>query len=324
MNQITYASWIFEVRMSSDQGDYIGQWKKRLFSSAKDDVVSVKKTYEELANDHSYTFSVTSFDLGTPLNFTFKAWTVWGKLMWAWLFYPAKRAPFSDVYNGIDISWDGRWCNTLLWWFYIHEFVLWPGNTVEKAAIDFVQYCEGGSAWLYWSLRYNSSIAHSCTTTSCSKVKELVLGKKERTEEETQQHIFAFINEIKEKYPLFYNACIKKDIEDKNKEGITLIGDNRINYFDSQWCDIKYRKDIAFINKIFTHLWGPYWEVPEENNSSSTELFEVITWVIKKIDNKRKSLDAQWKLTERIDFVLSGIAIVFEIVKLWIEIEGSK
>lgn len=161
----------FRIMTKSDSGDYIGQNKSWDFSNANNSKISIQNASDSLATFRTEDFAVSYMTFG----FASES----GKSLAPGLYYPAKRLPFRDAYNGIDISGDGRGCNTILGAFYVHEYALNNG-TLEKAAIDFVQICEPNSTdlynntrpKLYGSLRYNSDIPDSCDVQGCTTAKK--------------------------------------------------------------------------------------------------------------------------------------------------------
>ncbi|MFH0853874.1 MAG: fibronectin type III domain-containing protein, partial [bacterium] len=160
----------FRIMTQSDSGDYIGQNKSWDFSNANNSKISIQSASDSLATFKTEDFAVSYMTFG----FASES----GKKLTTGFYLPAKRLPFRGAYNGIDISGDGRGCNTILGAFYVHEYVMNNG-ALEKAAIDFVQTCEPNSTdvyntkpKLYGSLRYNSSILDSCDAQGCAAAKE--------------------------------------------------------------------------------------------------------------------------------------------------------
>ena len=74
--------------------------------------------------------------------------------------YPSgQRWPFqSPKRPGLDVSGDGRGCNTLTGRFTVHEASFDSGGNVEALAIDAEQHCEGFPAALRTRIRINSSV----------------------------------------------------------------------------------------------------------------------------------------------------------------------
>jgi len=71
----------------------------------------------------------------------------------------AQRTAFrSPTRPGVDVSGDGRGCNTDTGRFLVSDFALNPDGTIARLAIDFEQHCEGAPAALYGSFRYNSAV----------------------------------------------------------------------------------------------------------------------------------------------------------------------
>jgi len=121
----------------SDSGDYIGQNKSWDFSSNNNAKVSVTG-----ASNSTVVFRAEDFDI-SYMTFEFGSET--GKTIVPGLYTPAKRYPFRGSFNGIDISGDGRGCNTILGAF---------------------------KAKLYGSIRYGSDIPDSCNDQGCAVAKE--------------------------------------------------------------------------------------------------------------------------------------------------------
>ncbi|MDP2708512.1 MAG: CARDB domain-containing protein, partial [bacterium] len=160
----------FRIMTQSDSGDYIGQNKSWDFSSSNSSKITVSQATASVAvfNIQDFNISNMSFEFGSEA----------GKILSPGLYTPAKRFPFRDSFNGINISGDGRGCNTILGAFYVHEYAVSNG-TLQKAAIDFVQICEPKSSdinaavpKLYGSLRYNSGISDSCDSQGCAAAKK--------------------------------------------------------------------------------------------------------------------------------------------------------
>lgn len=156
----------FRIMTKSDSGDYIGQNKSWDFSDSNNSKVTVVS-----ANDSAVSFGSDSFGVS---NLTFDFASIPGKTLSKGLHTPAKRLSFRDAFDGMDVSGDGRGCNTILGAFYVHEYVMSTG-TLQKAAIDFVQICEprsndinSGSPRLVGSIRYNSTVPDSCNSQGCA------------------------------------------------------------------------------------------------------------------------------------------------------------
>jgi hypothetical protein len=73
--------------------------------------------------------------------------------------YPnAERWPFQTYLRpGLDVSGDGRGCNTLTGEFVI-KALTWIGPTLSLLDVAFEQHCEGGSAAVRGCLHYDSGL----------------------------------------------------------------------------------------------------------------------------------------------------------------------
>jgi urease beta subunit len=69
------------------------------------------------------------------------------------------RYPFNASRAGLDVSGDGRGCDTSTGRFVVSDFAVDNATgKVKSLAIDFEQHCEGASPALFGSFRYNSEI----------------------------------------------------------------------------------------------------------------------------------------------------------------------
>lgn len=322
----SYAADSFDIKMQSDAGEYIGQGKFWSFSSRNDDTIKSSKMYN-MVEDQWYGLEVSSFSLGTPLRFTFegKEW-----LLQVGNHYPAKRFPFNEKYNGIDVSGDGRGCNTILWWFYVHEIAFSNGK-ISKAAIDFVQYCEENTAkGLYGSIRFNSTLANTCSTNSCSKVKELIEGGEKWNENQQNKKINndelqAFFEEAYEtlntntlpkKFPRLFKQC--------NAFWWQALGIDTTSktYFNHQACGKKYIFTLKgadrYVQKIF-----PLNKTNTDDSITKDDSKMVIAFMDKLIhwvDLTIANLKQQKKYTESKEIYRGSISIAFEIIKLYVQV----
>ncbi|MGC2248158.1 MAG: Calx-beta domain-containing protein [Terriglobales bacterium] len=134
--------------MNSQPGDYVGGGVTQTFTTA-DGTFSVQNSKSTVA----VSFNGSQFwdlNFGSPENKNFKK----GQ------YVNAQRSEFRGPLNaGIDVSGDGRGCNTDTGQFLVSDFALAPDGTVARLAIDFEQHCEGAAPALYGSLRYNSKVS---------------------------------------------------------------------------------------------------------------------------------------------------------------------
>jgi len=83
-----------------------------------------------------------------------------GNLLTPGVYEGATRWPFeSPTKPGLDVSGDGRGCNTLTGRFVVLEAQYGPSHDVQRLAIDFEQHCEGSPPALYGSVRYQSAVS---------------------------------------------------------------------------------------------------------------------------------------------------------------------
>jgi len=137
--------------LNSQPGDYIGGGLQQTFTTANGtfSVSNGPSTVNVAFNsaDHSQWWYL---NFGSPKTIKF----VRGQ------YVSAQRTPFrGPTRPGIDVSGDGRGCNTDTGQFLVSDFALAADGTVARFAVDFEQHCEGGPAALYGSVRYNSAVS---------------------------------------------------------------------------------------------------------------------------------------------------------------------
>ena len=137
--------------LNSQPGDYIGGGIKQTFTPA-DGTFSVSNATNSVnVAFHTPNYSQWWYlNFGSPKTMKFTRGQYVG----------AQRTPFrGPTRPGVDVSGDGRGCNTDSGQFLVSDFALATDGTVARLAIDFEQHCEGGSAALYGSVRYNSAVS---------------------------------------------------------------------------------------------------------------------------------------------------------------------
>lgn len=135
----------FWIYFSSEPGDWIGQGK--VWDMGVDDGVFRATRYSDNAVN-------VNFDNESWWNLTFAA--PGGVPLAPGAYEGAARWPFQGPGQpGLDISGDGRGCNTLTGRFVVHEAVYGADNGIDSFAADFEQHCEGGAAALFGTVRYN-------------------------------------------------------------------------------------------------------------------------------------------------------------------------
>lgn len=132
------------VQMRSDAGDYIGggaSFRLDPFQGSFYNTVNFRGGLSVFYQGNDF----YTLDFGPPLGTPFTAGA----------YENAQRFAFADPGRpGLDISGAGRGCNTVTGRFDVLDFQA-VGDTVQRAAIDFEQHCEGASAALRGELRIN-------------------------------------------------------------------------------------------------------------------------------------------------------------------------
>ncbi len=304
----------------SEYGDYIWQWKNTTFDTNDWAKITVSN-----ADANTVRFQLSSFSISW-MNAEFSSEN-WKTLLQGWKFYPAKRNAFRDGYNWIDISWDGRGCNTILWGFYVHEYIL-DGSTLKSAAIDFVQYCEWSTdKWLYWSLRYNSNIASSCSNWVCKWVRTLLapntsnkttanttstkatsstLHKSDvemkKKIQKLQDESIDLMDKLSDEFPLFFEKC---DIQ--NFLNGSSIDENSCEN-EYKWILQKVKKSI-FTKEIKISKLGKW-------KSGTNRINAMLKWYDSVIISLRKDRLKSKKLTPSQNIQSSSEIIYFEMTRL--------
>jgi len=133
--------------MSSEAGDYIGGGRQQIFDAQAGD-----RVVGSLSSDGAALgVSVSGGTYGASYNMTFVAPD--GPLR-PGVYVGAQRAPFREAGRpGIDVSGDGRGCNTISGSFEVRELVTAADGSVQRAWILYEQHCEGGTAALFGEVR---------------------------------------------------------------------------------------------------------------------------------------------------------------------------
>jgi hypothetical protein len=132
--------------MTSEAGDYIGQGQT-YFYGATDGTFAASKNFD---NGVSVSFDNAShnwsLDFAAPQSVLLAPGTYLG----------ATRFPFqSPTEPGLDVSGDGRGCNTLTGSFVIRLVSYGSGTTINAFWATFEQHCEGVVPALRGEIRYN-------------------------------------------------------------------------------------------------------------------------------------------------------------------------
>lgn len=94
----------------------------------------------------------------------------------------ALRAPFQGSRPGLDVSGDGRGCNTLSGRFVVHEISFGAGGEVSSIAVDFEQHCEDGVAKLFGKLRFNSSYPYNSRVLAAGRSPTFIWWRRDEPE----------------------------------------------------------------------------------------------------------------------------------------------
>jgi hypothetical protein len=137
------------LTLNSQPGDYIGQGITQTFTPA-DGTFSISNSSATVSISFNNSTQFWYLDFGSPTTVKFGSGEYDG----------AQRTAFrSPTRPGIDVSGDGRGCNTDTGRFLVSDFALNTDGTIARLAIDFEQHCEAAPPALYGSFRYNSSVA---------------------------------------------------------------------------------------------------------------------------------------------------------------------
>lgn len=133
------------VVMLSDSGDYIGGGVPRWYHPGNAQIsVSGSTGY--------LTVGVSGGNLGDYFHMDFAAPS--GQALAPGTYVGAQRAPFAEAGRpGIDISGDGRGCNTIEGLFEVKAFEVSAAGELQRLHIVYEQHCEGGESALFGEVR---------------------------------------------------------------------------------------------------------------------------------------------------------------------------
>jgi hypothetical protein len=125
--------------MSGDAGDYITQGLSYSYSAAAGDTLNATGGPAVFhLNINGANGDWWSLDLAAPT----------GQTLQPGVYDGATRYPFNGSGPGLDVSGNGRGCNTLTGSFTIQSYQPGTSGTVEEMQASFEQHCEGGPAAL--------------------------------------------------------------------------------------------------------------------------------------------------------------------------------
>ncbi len=124
------------LTMVSDAGDYIGGGETYAHGTSAGDLFA---TYD--AEDDAVSIRIETADGGWwSLDFA----AAQGETLAVGTYDDATRYPFQDPDSpGLDVSGNGRGCNTLTGSFTVTEITFDAGGAIASFAADFEQHCEG-------------------------------------------------------------------------------------------------------------------------------------------------------------------------------------
>ena len=138
------------LSLDSQPGDYIGQGMSQTFTPADGTFVAQK-----LANGVEVTFHTADYSSNWTLFFGPAS----GLTLARNEYEAAQRFAFhSPTKPGMDVSGDGRGCNTISGRFLVSYVAFTSTGGIQSLAIDFEQHCEGAAPALFGSVRYNSNV----------------------------------------------------------------------------------------------------------------------------------------------------------------------
>ncbi len=130
--------------MKSDAGDYIGAGGSYTYTPT-DSTIGV-------AGSRTYVGGGIDGANGDWWYFSFDAPS--GDILAPGTYDKATRYPFNGTGAGLDISGNGRGCNTLTGKFTVTHARFYPNGGVRSFAVDFEQHCEGATPALRGTLEY--------------------------------------------------------------------------------------------------------------------------------------------------------------------------
>jgi hypothetical protein len=132
------------LSMTSSAGDYIGQGQTYAYTPANATIGAAGGRTEITGGVNANDGSWWSVDFVAPS----------GDILSAGTTYNATRAGFSGSGAGMDISGDGRGCNTITGTFKVNAISVAIDGTLRYVSISFTQHCEGAAPALTGTFDY--------------------------------------------------------------------------------------------------------------------------------------------------------------------------
>jgi Tol biopolymer transport system component len=135
-----------QLTMTSDPGDFIGQGQGWSYTPAT-------ATFLIDGDRSGITFRLTGAN-GDDWSGSFKPTA--GDIIVPGTYPNATRYSFSGAGAGLDVSGNGRGCNTLQGSFTVNSVKFARDGSAEQVALAFEQHCEGGAAALHGTFLYRA------------------------------------------------------------------------------------------------------------------------------------------------------------------------
>ncbi|HEY9403931.1 MAG TPA: carboxypeptidase regulatory-like domain-containing protein [Pyrinomonadaceae bacterium] len=151
------AAPVTRLSMQGEPGDYIGGTTQHLYTP---DHGTFGATAQDRSGDGIPDYVQVSFSGPNHWWYTeFHTYRVPNQNLVVGYYENAQRAPFADAnHPGLNISGDGRGCNTLTGNFTVHDVAIdssGSSHTVRRFTASFEQHCEGGGPALLGTVYYN-------------------------------------------------------------------------------------------------------------------------------------------------------------------------
>ena len=134
---------ITSYRYTSEPGDYIGDGEQNYYTAAVSSI-SIKGTSADLTVVIERGGETWDMQLAAPK----------GERLHPGRYYDAERAPFRTGVAGLDVSGDGRGCNSSTGTLTIDRITFNAAGQVATLNASFVQQCEGAAPALRGKIRY--------------------------------------------------------------------------------------------------------------------------------------------------------------------------
>ncbi|WP_405018216.1 hypothetical protein OHV05_15640 [Kitasatospora sp. NBC_00070] len=140
------------LSFNGDPGDYISQGQQHDYSTSAKDRLTVYSNEDRSAvsvSVNGYQGNWWSLDLAAPT----------GEQLHTGTYTGATRAPFKGAGPGLEISGDGRGCNTLTGSFTVSNLVFGPHGYLQTLDASYEQHCEGGAEALRGEVHITNPVA---------------------------------------------------------------------------------------------------------------------------------------------------------------------